>query len=232
MVTQVNKIYFNDLKNVSETNMVGSESTIYKCLFNNKFYLYKQPHEINQDLADKLNTLICIKNEYLVTPRIIIYDNNFKKPIGYLLNYLDDYKSLYYLELSKEEKIKILKMTKLAIIKMHKLGIIHCDLHTANIMYNRHDVKIIDFDSAKFLNYNPGYFNQYSREYLEQNIISKAIDIYNFNIDTFALLNNIAWDNVFKFDYITSLTNEQMKIWQKTKEKKELTYDDFLIDRY
>ena len=228
----MDKIYFNELKNVTESNMIGSESTIYKCFFNNRFYLYKQPHEINEYLSEKLNLLKEINNTYLVTPKIIIYGNNFKKPIGYLINYLDNYKSLYDLELSKTEKIKILKMTKLAIIEMHKLEIIHCDLHTANIMYNKNSIKIIDFDASRFLNYVPSYFNKYSKEYLEKNYINESIDIYNFNIDTFCLLNNIAWDSVFKFDDTINLTEAQNKVWKKTKEKKELTYDDFLIDRY
>ena len=226
----MDKIYFSNLEKISENNMLGSESSIYNCFFNNKFYLYKQPHEFKQDIAEKMNLLTDIDNPYLITPKFIIYGDNYKKPIGYLLHYLDGYNSLYDLKLSKEEKINILKRVKMAIIEMHKIGIIHCDLHLANIMYGKNDVKIIDLDSSKYLNYQPDDFNSYSQEYLKINKLSKAVDIYNFNIDTFSCLNNIAWDHVFDFDYKASLTDEQNKIWQKTKEKKELTYDDFLID--
>lgn len=228
----MDKIYFSDLESISENNMLGSESAIYNCFFNNKFYLYKQPLAFKQDIAEKMNLLTNIDNPYLITPKFIIYGDNYQKPIGYLLYYLEKYKSLYYLKISKEEKIDVLKKVKEAIIEMHKLGIIHCDLHVANIMCSKDDVKIIDLDSSKYLNYEPDDFNSYSQEYLKINKLDKSVDIYNFNIDTFSCLNNIAWDHVFDFDYTANLNDEQNKIWQKTKEKKELTYDDFLIDRY
>ena len=229
----MDNIYFSDLDSITDTELLGSESTLYNCTFNNKIYLYKQPNHFSNNLEEKIKALSNISNSNLITPKFIIYGDKYKKPIGCLIEYLNKYKSLYYLNCYKEEKIKILKQVKNVIIEMHKVGIIHCDLHIANIMYYNNDVKIIDFDSSKYLNYIPKHFNQYSQDYLNtHSIITKGIDIYNFNVDTFSFIYNVDWNNVFNFDYTVNLNKEQNEVWQKTKEKKELTYDDFLIDRF
>ena len=228
----MNKIVFDDLKNIKQINMLGSESTLYTCSLNNRLYLYKQPNDYTKELANKMSDLININSNYLITPKHIIYGSNYQKPVGYLIEYLEDYQSLYYLKKSQDDIINILKKVKEAIIEMHKLGIIHCDLHPANIMSNKDNIKIIDFDTSKYLNHHPRHYNQYSAKYLENNRLNKAIDIYNFNIDTLSCIYNISWCDIFNFDNIINLNEEQQKVWQKTKEKKELTYDDFLIDRY
>lgn len=117
---------------------------------------------------------------------------------------------------------------------MHKLGIIHCDLHTANIMYKESDIKIIDFEDASYRNIIPDHFSKHSKNYLEHNTLSPSVDIYNFNIDTVSILYNVSWSDIFEYSFTfeNKLTPKQKEIWVKTKEKKELTSNDYLIDYY
>lgn len=228
----MNKIYFSDLNDLIENEQLGSESIRYNCIFDGKEYLYKQPLTFNENDARKMQKLTNINNPSLVTPKHIIYGDRFAKPIGYLLEYYNNYQSLYFMNTPIDEKIKILKTAKQKIITMHNYGIIHCDLHLANIIYKDDDVKIVDFDTSKYLDYSAHAYNKYTKMYLENNYLDKSVDIYNFNIDTFSCLYKITWDDVFRLDFTKTLTNEQNNIWQKTKERKELTYDDFLIDRF
>lgn len=228
----MDKIYFSDLNNLIENKHLGSESIRYNCIFNNKEYLYKQPLTFNEEDANKMKKLTNINNSSLVTPKLIIHGDRYGKPIGYLVDYYDNYKSLYFADLPLEQRIKVLKITKEKIITMHNYGIIHCDLHLANIILHDDDVKIVDFDTAQYLNYSAHTYNKYTSMYLENNKLSESVDIYNFNIDTFSYLYRIAWDEVFRLDFTKKLNAEQNNVWQKTKERKELTYDDFLIDRF
>lgn len=225
------KVYFDELENVIEnTDMMGSESILCDCTLDGKHYIYKQPNFYDEIVYTKMNELSEIKNSHLLLPEIVVYQ---KKPIGFLLPYLDGYKSFYGLDKTKEEKILLLKKAKEAIISMHKEGIIHGDLHIANIMFKDDDIKIIDFEGSKYQNYNFGDLNDYSKAYLENNKETIGVDIHNFNIDTFSILYNVNWHYVFNVIYKRRFeTTDQIKIWQKTKNKKKLTNNDFLIDRY
>ncbi len=226
---KLKKISFSDLKNVEENNnLLGSESILCDCFYENKHYIYKQPNGYDEETFKKMMSLSKISNEYFLIPKIFVYQNN---PIGYLLPYLDGYKSFYEIDdKTKKQKIKLLKLAKEAIISMHNEGIIHGDLHTANIMFKDNDIKIIDFESVKYKKYSFGNMNDFSKEYLKINKPNKSIDIYNFNIDTVSILYNYNWHYVFQKQKLD--TKEQQLIWQKTKEQKKLTYSDFLIDRY
>ena len=222
------EVAFNELESVVENpKMMGSESILCDCYLDGKHYIYKQPNSYNIDTFNKMKALAKIQNEHLLLPKIFVFQT---KPIGYLLPYLDGYESFYNLKKNKTEKIKLLKKAKDVIIEMHKYGIIHGDLHTANIMYKDDDIKIIDFESSKYLNYEFGETNDYSIEYLKRHKPNKNVDIYNFNIDTISILYKYNWHYVFNKEKLE--TDEQLKVWQKTKEKKRLTYNDFLIDRY
>ncbi len=225
-------ISFDKLENVQEnTKLKGSESILCDCFYNKKHYIYKQPNNYDETTFKKLMALSEISNHSFLVPEIFVYQT---RPIGYLLTYLEGYESFYDISSNfnkkKKEKIKLLKLAKETIIKMHDLGIIHGDLHTANIMYKNDDIKIIDFESSKYKDYDFGNMNNYSKDYLSVNGPNISIDIYNFNIDTISLLYNYNWHFATQKNKLE--TEEQQIIWDKTKNKKKLTYSDFLIDRY
>lgn len=55
---------------------------------------------------------------------------------------------------------------------MHKHGIYHCDIKMKNILYNKKDFKIIDFDiSAKISESNSSVIDQYYFEWPVENIL-------------------------------------------------------------
>lgn len=220
-----------NLENVIyQEEMLGSQADLYTCFFDNKIYVYKEPFNYSQNMIDLHERLATVHNRELILPEILVSEHN--KIVAYLTS-LSNFSELYYLKsLKLKKKIFILKQAKKTIMSMHKDNIIHCDLHIANILYKDGKIRIIDFDSCVYGNNKPESLNKYAKSYLETNDISPSLDIFMFNILTISFLYNIAFFDVFNFDFICNLDEEKKEIWQKTKSKKELTYDDFLINYY
>lgn len=217
---------------VYQTNMIGSQAKLYTCYLDGKIYVFKKIpyYYYPDDMVALFKRLSCVNNEDLILPEILISDYNHI--IGYLTS-LSNFLALIDLHnLSFNEKVAIINCAKKAVISMHKNNIVHCDLHTANIMYKDGKCKIIDFDSCVYGNNKPESLNKYAEDYLKTNGISPSLDIFMFNISTISFLYNIAFFDVFNFDFVCNLDKEQDKVWQKTKSKKELTHDDFLINYY
>lgn len=209
----------------------GSESDLYTCILNNKKYVYKELY-INTNILNLYRELENVNEESLLIPKILVFKNRI---IGHLTKELENYSLLFDLqESSFEEKIRMLKLIKEKIVIMHEYGIIHCDLHTANIMFKENDIKIIDFESCSYSDIKPSCFNSHSSNYLKENKLAPSVDIYNFNIDTASILYNVSWSDIFDYSYKfeNRLTPLQKKVWVKTKERKELTSNDYLIDYY
>lgn len=230
----MNIVHKEDLKNLClQEDFQGSEANFYTCLFDNKHYIYKEPiYTINKDSLKLYQKLESINETSLLIPKIFVFKNRI---IGHLTEQLFNYSLLYDLKNNTiDKKIQILKLVKEKIVKMHELGIIHCDLHIYNVMYNNENIKIIDFENCSYKDIIPIYFSHYSKNYLRNNPLSPSVDIYNFNIDTASILYNVSWPDIFKFSFTfeDKLTPRQKEIWVKTKEKKELTSNDYLIDYY
>ena len=229
----MNIVRKDDLKNLCfQKKFMGSESNLYTCTYNNQAYVYKELYAMNNYLLDLYNSLNDINDSSLLIPKLFVFKD---KIIGHLTEELVDYSLLFNLQKeSYEEKIRVLKLIKDKIINMHKLGIIHLDLHTANVMYKGEDIKIIDFEHSSYKNISPIYFSKHSRDYLRKNTLSPSVDIYNFNIDTVSILYNVSWSDMFDFSFTfeDKLTTKQKEVWIKTKGKKELTSNDYLIDCY
>lgn len=216
--------------NLHKSRMIGSQAELYTCFLDDKKYVYKEPYDYSQNLIDLHEKLSLIHNKKLILPEILVSEHG--QIVAYLTR-LSHFSPISYLQnLGLKKKIHILNQAKKAIISMHQSHIIHCDLHTANIMYKNGKVEIIDFDSCVYGNNAPESLNKYAESYLEINDISPSLDIFIFNISTISFLYNISFLDVFKFDFMCNLDNEKEEVWQKTKAKKELTYDDFLINYY
>lgn len=222
-----------ELENVMyQNNMMASQAIIYKCNYNGKSYIYKKiPYYFYpKEMVELYKKLSYIHNKNLILPKFLVSSGDYI--IGYLTHFIDFPILTDLQDTNIKEKIIIIKCVKEAILSMHKSGIIHCDLHTANIMYKDGQTKIIDFDSCVYDNNKPYSLNAYAEDYLKTNDISPSLDIFMFNISTISFLYNIAFFDVFDFDFVCNLDKDQEKIWQKTKSKKELTYNDFLINYY
>lgn len=230
-------IYIGEIESkfILNRNAMGSECKIYNGIINGKAYTFKKFYFSNEYL-DKLDSLSNTRNKYIIQPQILVKDdNNLNR--GYLTETFCNSKTFFDLSSSGysiSKKIKVLRNFKRAILEMHSLGIIHVDLHPANILFRNNSVKICDFDSCKYLSFEPTDYNGYSKEYIVKNGLSPSVDIYNFNIDLISILYNINWYDIFKFDFIfeDKLNSEQKRIWQKVKTQEPLTNKDFLINHY
>lgn len=192
MVIEMEIISKDMLQNIIyQEKMLGSQAELYTCFFDNKIYIYKEPFNYSQNLIDLHERLAPIHNSKLILPEVLVSKHN--KIVAYLTS-LSNYSALFYLKsLNLKKKIFILKQAKKAIMSMHEDNIIHCDLHTANILYKGGKVKIIDFDSCVYGNNEPESLNKYAEEYLKTNGVSPSLDIFMFNISTISFLYNIAF---------------------------------------
>lgn len=228
-----------DLQKVQlDKTLWGANSDLYHCEYQNIKYLYKKLYSFSDELQSKLQALMKNQNASLNLPQYIVFDKG--KPTGYLLKPLVNYKLFYHLsDHKREEIIKLLKLAKKSIISMHQDGIIHCDLHPANIMYheNNDDIKIIDFDRCSYNGISSDIKNDnfLCNYYLSNHKLDMSFDIFLFNLSAISLLYKIAYDDILKPNFI-NVTNQkienkkQEEIWQKIKQKKELTHNDFFID--
>ena len=236
MMERINR---HDLENlIYNEEMIGSTSELYNCMFNGKTFLYKKLDIFFHDQVNLFDKLSEVDENFLNIPKHLIV-NSYNRPVGYLVEPYKDYKSLFDTNespsLSTSMKIKILMDAKEKIIRMHKHNIIHCDLHSANIMCKGTDTKIIDFDFCSYQYSTPCSYHPFSYKYFQTNPLTYSIDIFMFNITTISLLYDVAFPNVFNSEQIIDSKlqeNDHRRIWQKVKEKKELTYNDFLINYY
>lgn len=186
--------------NLSSINMnflesfMGSFSTIQKCEYNGKFYMYKKFDNINffKKNMKKFQKLNEIDNEYLVMPEYFVFDDYEQEYNAYLTKFINYQKSSVIKTL--DDKIVRLNAIKNNINKMHDLGIIHGDLHFGNILLdvNSYQNKIIDFDNCSYENYkiNKNYVLDYTNLYMSKYGVNKGLDIFLFNLITYSVLNN------------------------------------------
>ena len=124
----------------------------------------------------------------LIIPRYVVGDNNEIKK--YLTEKVDGNSFSHYKNADIKEKLFMLRKAKNVINKMHEQGIIHGELHLGNMLYDGENVYIIDFDQSQYGNYklsNDEYF--LTKTYVEENGVDPSVDIFIFNIATYALIN-------------------------------------------
>lgn len=226
----MNIVYKEELDSkITASDMFGSKGFIYTCIFNDKIFVYKEIPNITDEQINNLEIISTIKNKNLVFPKFLVYDKN--KFSGYITEYIN-YLNLYNLNyLSKDKKIKILKLVKKAILNMHKDKIIHTDLHPFNILYKNKKVKIIDFDNSIYkFNRNLNNLNPLALKYLDKNDLDFDVDIFMFNITTLSFLYDIPFYDVLNFKIDENLSNEEEEICDKVKRFKKLNENDYLID--
>lgn len=188
----------------------GAYSDVYSCDYWEQYFAYKKINDSRyaQYIDKNINELT---NFYGDNDFLFPYKTIYKSPKD---NYLDGYvlESLYkYEELTKlkEDKIKILMKSRELLEKFHnKYNYVHTDISPWNYLYNQAEDKLllIDFDSAINLkdkgNINLDFINMYAADYIEKQGIDKDIDIYLFNIMTYAILNDIDYNSCLKSIFI------------------------------
>lgn len=222
--------------NISELNLdkligVGNWNVVKKCLFDNseycaKFFNNSYPKEIIYNIASL--TEIDFEFEYF-TPLYIIENNN-GKPIGYLMNYIENLEKINYEK--KEILMPLLKNARNIIGNLHKTyKRFHGDAVLDNIIFDKNSNKayLIDFDvSLPFGEKleNCQYFRLYIKDYLKYYKQDKNIDIYAFNIST--LMNLYNYDRFYSL--FQDINDNKIPELEQNKEVKRLAKELLLKD--
>ena len=159
---------------------------------------YKEEFEFFSEFKDLEN---CIFPEYIWT-----LDN---KKYGYVTTYYKEYVSLLHriekANFSLEaKKVMIFKIIELVNI-LHEYGIVHGDLHPYNIIYNKFNIKFVDFDNIRF-------------DHIESESIYKMRlkeEINNLNITLLSILFEKFLSHIKYEDYIYIIEN--LKICEEFK---------------
>lgn len=190
----------------------GAYGTVYSCIFNNKQYAYKNfivDNSCKEFIKPRLDGVSKFYGDSdFIFPYKFIYDNN-DYFIGYVMDYLSGYNSLYDIKLDYKGKIEILNRARYILDKFHnEYKHVHTDINPWNFLYNKELDKIIliDFDTCIDLN-NPNtmdisQLNTLAKIYCDYNGTNIGLDVFLFNLLTFSILNNIEF-----YDVINEIMN-------------------------
>lgn len=190
-VVDYKDLYFIDIYKEWKSGFFGG---IRRCTLDGKKYVCKTFYNDKylEEKKEKLNLLSEIKQAELYVPKFWVKnDGNIKR---YLCEYIEGLE-LYYLKSEHLEKtIKIIKNAKDIIQLMHQEGIIHSDLSILNIMYKANNKSVIlDFDNSTYKGFltNIEHARDSSKQYIKKFGINQELDIFNFNLLTFEIINQL-----------------------------------------
>lgn len=174
--TTLIKLYYKDLIDT----YFYLDSEIFKKEIDNKLQLIEIYKEYGVEYIDKLDELKKLYSILQIThcndliKGIVTYKNY---PIGVLLEYYKDYKTLgeIFFYLSQKEKIIVLEKVKILLENLMDNDIYYKDIKENNIMVNKEtlDVKIIDLDG------NEVRIEDKSYVYKNPSVKKDCIDYYN-----------------------------------------------------
>ena len=120
---------------------------------------------------------------------------------------------------------------------MHENGIIHADLIGSNIMVSNLGLPcIIDFDNASYQNHKTCIYDvcDLSQSFIKQYGVEKEMDIFLFNILTFAIINECEFylcrRNIFNENFGYFNNGDAKKICDSLFLEDKVPNKDFLID--
>ena len=177
----------------NESQFKGSFGTIKKCTLDGKTYAYKEfffPDYL-QGKKRKIDLLSNIDEPGLYVPKFWVRkDENTNQ---YLTDYFDAKDIDIWSSEDNKTKFIMLNKAKNKILRMHEYNLIHSDLISSNIMYNGNDIGIVDFDNSNFGKYKTKFIhsNDLTQDFLLQYGMRKELDIFIFNLSTFAIMNNL-----------------------------------------
>ena len=143
-----------------------------------------------------------------VFPNNIFYVDG--KYVGYTTDYFEDYKAINFrMHKNKYDinnKKKIMKKIVRLLSDMHELGIVHGDLHTANVICNKKDIKMIDFEKMRIRELED-----------EPMFVRKRIeDVYYLNLMILSVLFDVNMSYVMQGEYLDFI--DQMNFSKELKE--------------
>lgn len=185
----------------------GAFAHVYECDYYDACFAFKEFIERSnvEKCYDSLTKLQEYNNDSrFVFPYKFIYTHPSDKYfVGYVMELLYKYEDLTKLNnLDYNKKIEILKKARVLVdVFNNKYNFIHCDLSPKNFMYNieRDDIKLIDFDISKDLkdsNISLKNSNILAMLYSKKNGVDKDVDMFMFNLTTYAILNNVCFYDV------------------------------------
>ena len=215
----------------------GSFAEVCQCEVEGKKYAFKKFFEpekiIDKDFLNKMENLGKLHLCKSAVPKILVTDDI--NDVGYLTELLVGKDYILLEELS--EKIDALKETKTAIYELHNNKIIHTDIHGCNIFILKDgSSKLLDFDNASYLRKKPNKenYSDFAFNFVKKYGLSNKLDIYLFNLLTFASLNNCKLEEVAKLifcgEYGVFNTKEAKKICDSLTLEKIKFNSDYLID--
>ena len=236
----MDNIFISD-KDISVNRVIscGSFGYVYDAAYNGERKAFKHFYNGRKPSLETSNKIIELAkdNDFfsssLVVPQFVVVNDGIVEQ--YLTNFIPGEDLLYLSHLSLRERIKILRQLKKEICNMHEnYNMIHGDLNLRNMIKTKKDVFIIDFDNCSYKGYgmDMNYVNRYSADYIYNNGIDYDLDIFMFNMATFAFLNNCYVSNVslevLEKNYGIFNNRDARRICQYMSENKKC--NDFLID--
>lgn len=215
---------------------IGSFSNVYKCIdkYTDRFVAYKEFCS-KEELEKIKNVIIDIMKHYgnndYVIPFSLICDNK-DNSLGYIMQFYEGYKSLSTTKefdsvyetstLSIEEKMNIIKKARILVEFFHKnFKFLHGDLAPWNFMYDKYEDHLVlnDFDSSINLSKKTEIYDSVhpiiTLDYLKHQKVDEGLDIYLFNLFTYAIINNVNYNDVINIirmnNYGELSSNEKVK---------------------
>lgn len=202
----------------------GAYGRVYSCKHMNKQYAYKELL-LGEDFKTYVSPILEKVAHFYGDPNFafpykLIYNDFFDKFCrGYMMDFLDGYKKLCDVQLSYQEKIRLLVKAREILDKFHKTyHHMHTDINPWNFLYNKDSdsLVLIDFDTCVDLRSKGGVgnykLNDFAKVYCKYNGYDIGLDIFMFNLLTFSILNNVPFydviDDIFDEKY-GCITNEK-----------------------
>lgn len=226
-------INYNELDIISYNCNEGTYSKIDKCIFNGEIYALKRftNGKYLNGKRRKISELSSINDSHLITPKFWVKNEEGKNQ--YLTKFCDGDP----LEFEKNTNVVAkLKHAKNLIEKMHSYKIIHGDLNISNLLFSGDEPFIIDFDNVSLNNSNVDIssLNDYSANYIKRLGINKGLDVYLFNLLTYAILNETDYycvrSNVLAKKYGVFDFKDGIKLCNLFSLEKGYSDGDYLID--
>ena len=185
----------------------GGHSNIFKCIdkYTDQFVCYKEfcSLEYMNAIKDTILNLIKMYGNYdYAFPSSIVFDKE-RCDKGYITDYYEGYISIDDLVLSHEKKLELIKKARELVEKLHKdYKCLHADLAPWNFLYNEYldHLVLCDFDTSLFMNkdnkINDLVHSVITLNYLKYQKLDEGLDIYLFNLFTYAILNNVNFNDV------------------------------------
>lgn len=189
-----------------------SDGILYKKDNHHLIKRYKEDFELLREYEELRNCIF---------PENMFYVDN--KYVGYTTPYFENYKSInfrmYKNKYTINQKKKIMKKIVKLLVKLNENDIIHADLNTSNIICDKKDVKLIDFDRIKIREYedNTIYMWRLKEQiaYLSIALLTVLFDVDLINISNHQyneLIDEISFSNEFKDYLIKSFTSKEKEI--------------------